>query len=56
MQIFIEGITISRKYQLRNQEIIKLNYIDKTPFDWENKESCITSQQESDSFFVLIEN
>ncbi len=50
MQTFIERITVVRKYQLQNQEIIKPNEVDKTPFGWESEESSVTSQQTADSF------
>ena len=52
MQTFIEGITVARKYQLQNQETVKPNEVDKTSFGCESKESSVTSQQTSDSFFV----
>jgi len=47
MQTFIEGITVARKYQLQNQEIIKPNEVDKISFGCESDESCVTSQQTS---------
>lgn len=56
MQTFIEGVAVARKYQLLNQEIIKPNEVDKTPFGWESEESCVTSQQTADSFFGPIVN
>ena len=52
MQTFIEGITVARRYQLQNQEIIKPNEVDKTSFGCESDESCVNSQLSSDSFFV----
>ncbi len=50
MQTFIEGIAVAREYQIQNQDIIKPNDVDKTPFGWESEESCVTSQQTSGSF------
>lgn len=50
MQTFIEGITVARKYQLQNQETIKPNEHNKIPFGCEGEESCVTSQQTSDTF------
>ena len=52
MQTFIEGIAVARKYQLQNQEMIKPNEQDKISFGCEDDETCVTSQQTSDSFFV----
>ncbi len=52
MQTFIEGITIARKYQLQNLEIVKPNEGDKASFGCKSDESCVTSQLSSDSFFV----
>ena len=52
MQTFIEGITIARKYQLQNLEIVKPNEGDKASFGCKGDESCVTSQLSSDSFFV----
>ena len=52
MQTFIEGIAVARKYQLQNLEIIKPNEHDKISFGCEDEESCVISQQTSDSFFV----
>ena len=52
MQTFVEGIAVARKYQLQNQEMIKPNEQDKISFGCEDEESCVTSQQISDSFFV----
>ena len=52
MQTFIEGINVARKYQLQSLEIIQPNEVDKTSFGCESKESSVTSQQTSDSFFV----
>ena len=52
MQTFIEGIAVARKYQLQNLEMIKTNEHDKISFGCEDEESCVTSQQTSDSFFV----
>ena len=54
MQTFIEGIAVARKYQLQNQEMIKPNEQDKISFGCEDDETCVTSQQTSDSFFVPI--
>ncbi len=51
MQTFVEGITITRKYQLQNQEMIKPSHVDKRPFGWEREESCVTLQQASNRFF-----
>ncbi len=50
MQTFIEGIAVAKKYQLQNQKTIKPNEIDKAPFDCVSEESCVTSQQTSDTF------
>ena len=50
MQTFIEGISVARKYQLQNQEIIKPNDVDKTSFGCESGETCVTSQQTPDTF------
>lgn len=50
MQTFIEGIAVARKYQLQNQEMIKPNEQDKISFGCEDDETCVTSQQTSDSF------
>ena len=47
-----EGIAVARKYQLQNQEMIKPNEQDKISFGCEDDETCVTSQQTSDSFFV----
>lgn len=52
MQTFIEGITVARKYQLQNHETIQPNENDKISFGCEGKESYVTSQQTSDTFFV----
>ena len=46
------GGNVARKYQLQNQEMIKPNEHDKSSFGCEDEESCVTSQQTSDSFFV----
>ena len=54
MQTFIEGIAVARKYQLQNQEMIKPNEQDKISFGCEDDETCVTSQQTSDSFFCPI--
>jgi hypothetical protein len=51
-QTFIEGIAVARKYQLQNLEMIKPNEHDKISFGCEDEESCVTSGQTSDSFFV----
>lgn len=49
----MEGITVARKHQLQNEEeIIKPNEVDKTPFSCENEENCITLQKTSDSFIA----
>src|SRR3712207_9264031 len=37
MQTFIEGITVAKKYQLKNQETIKTNEADKTSFACESE-------------------
>ena len=52
MQTFIEGIAVARKYKLQNQETIKPNGVNITPSGCESQESCVTSQQTADSFFV----
>lgn len=51
-QTFIQGIALARKYRLQEQEIIKPNENDKSSFGCQGKESCVTSQQTADSFFV----
>src|SRR3712207_8956730 len=50
MQTFIEGITVAKKYQLKNQETIKPNEADKTSFACESERIYVTSQMSSDSF------
>lgn len=50
MQTFIKGIAVTRKYQLRDEEIIQPNDADKISFGCEGEKSCVTSQQTSDSF------
>ena len=50
MQTFIEGVAVARKYQQQNQEMIKPNEHDKISFGCEDEESCVISQQTSDSF------
>ena len=50
MQTFIEGITVAKKYQLKNQETIKPNEADKTSFACESEKIYVTSQMSSDSF------
>ena len=52
MRTFIEGIAVARKYQPQNQGMIKPDEVDKTPSGCECEESCVTSQQTTDSFFV----
>ena len=49
-QTSVEGIAVARKYQLQNQQIIRPNEADKTPFDCKSEECCVTLQQ-TDSFF-----
>ncbi|WP_373701520.1 hypothetical protein [Porphyromonas loveana] len=51
---FVEGITVSRKYQLKNQETIKPNEVDKTPSGCANEENFITLQQTSDTFCPTV--
>lgn len=52
MQTFIEGIAGARKWQLQNEEIIQPDDVDKISFGCEDEESCVTSQQISDSFLL----
>src|SRR3712207_8455406 len=51
IQTFIEGITVAKKYQLKNQETIKPNEADKTSFACERSEEH-TSELQSRQYLV----